>query len=380
MTNSDNFLLQLLKASFQDIPLSIQVSEEDLSSVVDLAEQQGVAGLVFDALGKLPKEQIYHSQAYHQAMFSFMKMESRYPEYHKAVEELDSFFHTNGFQMMVFKGEDMRRNWMKPELRPTGDIDISLRRTKDEGLGTGDEVNASEIGDRLVGEKLRIPVKKSRMSRHSHFVFNGFSVENHYEFTDLYYGGKRAQRLEKRLQELARGEEVKADRLKVKEPTANSQQPTAYTFPSSDFNAVFLMWHLSTHFCGEAVSLRQLYDWLMFLRVHHSEIEWTKVEKAWDDAGMKPFAEGINGLLIKYLGADKAWFPEFTMDEVLSDSILNDILHGPRRDASGISNVLHYFKSNWKYKICTGHSWVRPTLSSAWMHLVHREDLEEKKV
>lgn len=113
--------------------------------------------------------------------------------------------------------------------------------------------------DRLLHEKQDIKIDNSH---HHHSVFNykGLTVENHYDFLNI-YAHLSSRIIEKRLKELAEN----AVPLKMKDGTE-------VWLPSADFNALFILRHTAAHFAGSAMIIRQIIDWGMFVQKHHDEV------------------------------------------------------------------------------------------------------------
>ena len=50
-------------------------------------------------------------------------------------------------------------------------------------------------------------------------------------------------------------------------------------FPSPTLNAIFLPYHMAGHFREERVTLRQILDWMMFLKNEYGNVEWRFVHE-----------------------------------------------------------------------------------------------------
>lgn len=119
--------------------------------------------------------------------------EQRYVEYRKAIDASATFYNAHGFRLMMLKGYACGRYWPRPEHSPYGDIDIFLFGKQKEA----DVILAKETG--IVIDS----------SHHHHTVFNwmGFTVENHYDFVNVYARQSSAV-MEKVFKELGRTEDA----------------------------------------------------------------------------------------------------------------------------------------------------------------------------
>jgi len=283
---------------------------------------------------------------------SGLQMEMEHERYIGTVERLCRLYADKGFEPVLLKGLGMGMNYPNPVLRPVGDIDVYV-------LGG----RCREADQMMLREGIK--VAKSKAGHHSHLEYEGILVENHHELSNTYSRRRQSVVLEQRLQEL-----IATGCWKPKEGCP-------YWLPSADFNAVFLMWHMATHFTNELNPLRQLLDWMMFLRVHHGEVDWQRVTAIWEDAGLKCYADGVNSLLVKYMWMDLSWVPTCRMDEALAQRIAEDSLRGYHGINCMIINMLRYPKRGWKYRLTGGRNWIGPMMESMRMHLFHINDLKE---
>lgn len=153
-----------------------------------LSERQGLSAVVLDGIECLPEIKRPSKEALLEWIGEVLQgYEYRYEHYRRAIGELAGFYNDHGFKMMVLKGYASSLDWPNPKHRPCGDIDIWL-------FGKQKETDAL-----LVKEK----GFKVDTSHHHHTVFDwcGFSVENHYDFVNV-YAHKSSAVLEKVFKEL----------------------------------------------------------------------------------------------------------------------------------------------------------------------------------
>lgn len=148
---------------------------------------------------------------------------------------------------MVIKGYGLSLNYPKPSHRPCGDIDIwqfGQWREADNALNF-------ELGLKIDG------------SHHHHTVFDwmGFSVENHYDFVNV-YSHKSSRELEKIFKELGLDDSHSVEVCGEK-----------VYLPSPNLHALFLIRHMVSHFAAAEISLRLVLDWAFFVEKHTKELD-----------------------------------------------------------------------------------------------------------
>lgn len=260
----------------------------------------------------------------------------------------------NNMSVMLLKGYGLSLNYPSPALRPLGDIDIWT-------------FGKAEAFDRFALNTLGCKLKKSELGHHSEFSYRGLHVENHYELSNTYFGGKAGKKLEHYLQKLAFDERSKSAELSV-------------FLPSANFNAVYLLWHMGTHICINQINLRHLSDWYVFIQQHHTEIDWPRISQIWKETKLDGWADAIGGVMMKYFNMPREWMPTVNPDERGADLVMNDVLNGSGRTASGLANIAQYSKNDWKYRLVTGRHWLFSMIPSVWMHIAHKNDLIKKEI
>lgn len=204
-------------------------------------------------------------------------------------------------------------------------------------------------------------------SHHHHTVFewDGFSVENHYDFINVHHHKSNAE-FEKILKHLGEDDsytvEVKGEKVYL---------------PSPNLHALFLLKHLMMHFASEGIMLRQVVDWGFFVEKHGKDIDWNYVLDVFDQFGMHQMFNTINAICVGDLGFDVAYFPTVQFDPNLKDRVLNEIL-APKYSASVPKNIfsrvtfkLHRWRDNeWKHQLCYKDSMWSAFWSGVWNHLL----------
>ena len=317
-----------------------------------LAARQGLSAIVVDGIEKLPEENRPPKMALLQWIGETLQgYEYRFVQYRKVIAEMAGFYNQHGFKTMIIKGYACGIDWQKPEHRPYGDIDI---------WQFGDYKNADAILEIEKGIKID-------QSHHHHTVFNWseFSVENHYDFNNVYHH-KSGVELEKIFKELGKDDTH----------TVEVCGEIVY-LPSPNLHALFLLKHSMTDFAAFFVTLRQVLDWAFFVKAHTKEIDWTWLTKVLEDYHMMDFFNTINAICVEDLGFDVNIFPFVQFSPSLKEKVLNDILSPEftrESPKSLIPRLIHKYRrwkgNEWKHKMCYNESMWSSFWSGIWNHLL----------
>ncbi len=199
------------------------LSESDWVAIQALANEHGLGAVVLDGVDR--------SEELASTLPVAMKLEwigevlqnyeQRYSLYQKVHAEMASFYNSHGYKMMVLKGYACSLDWPKPKHRPCGDIDI---------WQFGKQVEA----DTAVSKEKGIKIDSSH-HHHTVFEWNGFSVENHYDFINVHHHKSNAE-FEVILKELGQDDshfvDVDGERVYL---------------PSPDLHALFILKHIMMH-------------------------------------------------------------------------------------------------------------------------------------
>lgn len=259
-----------------------------------LAERQGLSAVVLDGIDKANTNFVDGTSSPSQVMKLewigevMQNYEARYTQYENAIASLASFYNTHGFKMMVLKGYTCSLDWPKPKHRPCGDIDI---------WQFGKQKEADSILKGLIVQKFKEFNIDDSHEHHTVFIWDGFMVENHYDFIDTHHRASSSE-LEKIFKELGSDDtnsvDVKGEKVYV---------------PSQNLHALFLLRHMMEHFASEVITIRHLLDWGFYVEGHTKEIEWAWLESVLGNFGMTPAYEIFNAICVEDLGFSSESFP-----------------------------------------------------------------------
>ena len=337
---------------------SITSNQINWQEIYNLATQQGLLAVVIDGIELLPNNQRPRQELLLEWIGEVLQSyEYRYDAYKNTIAEMAGFYNRHGYKMMVLKGYACSLNWPKPSHRPCGDIDI---------WQFGDYKDA----DRAVASGKCIKVDTSH---HHHTVFDWgeFTVENHYDFNNVYHHKSSAE-LEKIFKELG-----KDDTHFVEVKSASAGSATKVYLPSPNLHALFLLKHSMTDFAAFSVSLRQVLDWAFFVKKQGNEVDWKWLFGILEKYNMKDFFNTINAICVENLGFQAEIFPSVQFLSSLKERVLEDILSPkfPRESPQGLIPRLIFkyrrWRGNaWKHEMCYKESMRSAFLSGVWNHLL----------
>lgn len=329
------------------------VNTTDWKSLKALAEKHGLSAVVLDGLDKVSGLSMPVTMKLEWIGEALQNFEQRYVAYENAIASLAAFYEQHKFKMMVLKGYGLSLNYPKPNHRPCGDIDIWL---------FGMQKEADEALLQALGPKFKIDA-----AHHHHTVFEweGFSVENHYDFLNVHHHKSNVE-MEAILKELGLD-----DRNSVE---VNGSQ---VYLPSADLHALFMLRHAMSNFASTGFNLRQLLDWGFFAQKHGSEIDWNWLDAQLEHFGMKKLYDIFNAICVGDLGLEVKIFQKVQFDPQLKDRVLNDILSpefNEKEKGNFFSRAIFKYrrwKANaWKHELCFSESMWSAFWSGVWGHLL----------
>lgn len=209
-------LIELLQAalgirnSLSHIP-----SDAEWGNGYKLAVRHGIVGVLYVGIERLPKEQRPDKELLLEWFGQAEYYRGMYDRQRKAVESLNGLWRAEGLTVFELKGDSIGRFYPRPNLRFSCGYDCLL--------------SDYEQGNKLV-EQEGVEVIRD-FYKNSSFVWDGLYVENH-QFCTPVRGNRAMKRFEVVLRSLISEKNV------------------------VDFNALFLMEHLWSHFFEDALTLK----------------------------------------------------------------------------------------------------------------------------
>ena len=266
------------------------LSHEDFVSLMQLAQEQAVVGLVSQGLMdsgiKLEREDALNLFAVQQSIRRQNAMMD------KAVVELCQRMADNGIRIFVFKGLTVGALYPDHSLRQSGDIDFYCYH---EDWDKAVSYFRDEVGLKLNDLSARKDVS---------FHWNGVVYEMHNRITMFCYPGHERYWTRTVMPEILEHPYT----VKVNDYDVPTLAPT--------YNALFIFIHIFQHLIADGIALRQFCDWARVLsqQVKNEELiadnySIDVLERHLKGLGLLKAYTGLGALLTEYLGLPEEQFP-----------------------------------------------------------------------
>ena len=279
-------LLELIRGGLWGTEVSLSNCEDiDYSSVMQLAEEQSVVGLVTAGLERVEDVKIPQQWSL-QFIGSTLQLEQRNKSMNAFVALLISKMRAAGIYTLLVKGQGVAQCYEKPLWRCSGDVDLFLSDENFQRAKSYLLPLASSVEEEYVREK------------HLGLTIDGWVVELH---GHLYSG--LSSRVERELDKLQEntfyGGQVRS--------WMNGQTQIFLLKAENDVFYVFT--HILQHFYKEGVGLRQVCDWCRLLYTYRDSLNYGLLEQRIKRAGLMSEWKAFGALAIEYLGFPKDSMP-----------------------------------------------------------------------
>ena len=322
----------------------------DWKEVLSLAQEQGVNAIAVDGLEKWMTHQPHflsspkEKQLLLEAIGLLQMVEVNNLHQLSALLKLADILSAKGIPFMIMKGFACAQYYPNPKHRPCGDIDIypgplfdeSNQALKDAGVGVD-----------------------PYYYRHSASIIDGVMIENHKILGDLRGPKKQTRELEEWLKREANKSIEGGKNVNVIDHDIQGG-----VFPSANFNALFLPWHVSAHFAFERVTLRHILDWALFLNKDGKDVDVELFRNAKNKFtyGYSKIADILTNLSLRHLKMPAGNIPieiiedAVNLDNELVERVFDYMFTGvPRERDENVwkfrwNNIKQIWRERWKYK------------------------------
>jgi hypothetical protein len=330
--------------------------------VLEMASKQGVEAIALDGFDvyisknpgaasplKNPKTELLMFEA----IGRLNLIEYNNLQHLAALLELSEVLLKKQIPFMIMKGFACGQYYPNPKHRECGDIDIY----------TG--AKFKESNDTLKSAGVDVD---PHYYRHSISYIKKTMIENHRILCDLRGPTKQTRALEAQMEEEAK--KIIENRTPVR---IQGHVIVGAVFPSANFNALFLPWHVSAHFEFERVTLRHLLDWALFLVAEgkNIDVEFFREAKRKYTYGYSKFADILTLLALKYLNMPARDIPlgiiedAYNCDVGLTERVFDYMFVGQLRERDKNiwkfrwNNAKRIWQERWKYKELYGMGMFR---------------------
>ena len=210
----------------------------DWNALARIASMQSLSCIFADGAGTLPKALLPPAEIARKLYVVTEGTRRANLQLNAVLGELESMLRSEGIEGILLKGQGVARNYLVPEHRMCGDID----------LYTGRDYRRSCELVRNFGEQ---EGREDESEKHFHFKRRGCTIEIHRYVTVSPDPFKN-----RRLQAWADSQLGDPSKLRPSEIGG-----TTINLPPVSFDSVFLLHHIAGHLIKGGIGLRQLCDW-----------------------------------------------------------------------------------------------------------------------
>ena len=315
MTTPQQQFLELLRSGLWGKPAdaSIFQGEIDWNTILRLAKEQTVQVLVANGIETLPKE-LWPPKV---VIFKLMEVRTKTTKMHlllnSVLAKITAALNAEGIPSVLLKGQGLAQNYLIPESRICGDIDLyvgeeNIDKAYDVIAGLTDEEQEPEEG--LTGNE-----------KHRHLKVDGVVIELHRKSVTTHTARQA------RLMRNWTIESLNSHFGDGSLPAINFNQ-VPVNVPPVHFNVIFILYHAANHMLESGIGLRQLCDWAMYLANHHSEINQEELKAALRRFNMIQVWKEFGRIAINVLGLNPEHLPlapSCSTTTKGAEFILNDI-------------------------------------------------------
>ena len=285
--NRMNPFFSLLQSGLWEKPVDINdFVDINWQNINKVAIEQTVSGIIYDGLTTLPADLQPDSALLKKWFALVMKTEQVNLVMNSVLTEIWVIYTDHGLSPVLLKGQGLAQNYINPLRRQCGDIDIYI------GENSYKEANnvARSLGINSTFKNIK----------HLSFNYKNVFIENHRIINEL-FRPRDTRNFNKMVNRFF------PDNTSVK--TINNFH---ITIPSVQFDALFILLHLSNHFYVGGIGLRQLCDWARFLFTHHKDIDINMLEEDLKSVNLIKEWTVFGYIVVHYLGLPIEYMPFYT--------------------------------------------------------------------
>ena len=269
------------------------------ASVFSMAQKQAVAGIMMDAVNRLPEgAQKPDRDLLLKLLGMGMEIEKRNRIVNGEAVKWYEFFRTRGYKAVLLKGQGVTHFYPNPLHRNPGDIDLWV---------IGRECEVRELARKELGAE--------DVTYHHIGVHNGGMAELEIHTTPSWmYSYPKNRRLQRMFAQWA------DSGMEIELPGAGR-----VCVPSDEMNRVYMLVHMYRHVFSEGIGLRQMMDYAMLLKRGCTEEEKAVFGRQAKELNLYGFAGAVMYVMERVFGLDKSCLltePDYKKGEKLLDGIM----------------------------------------------------------
>jgi hypothetical protein len=248
----------LLKNALWETPLNytFEPTTEQWNQIMAFARKQTVTALIAESI--LRHEQMWHLEdtLKKKLQMTVIRNVQDHERLNRVLAEVVDLLSKHNIRAVLLKGQGVAQNYLKPNLRCCGDIDLYIGAENYEKACNIVADIVDNLDDALESHK------------HLHLEYKGVTVELHL-IAERLDGKKRNDYLHA----------LTIDTLEKGPLPFYCFNGVNVYVPADAYNAFYIFEHLWHHFLTSGIGLRQICDWTRFLHVHKDTIDRTRLER-----------------------------------------------------------------------------------------------------
>jgi hypothetical protein len=294
MDRSQTQFLELLRAGLWGTaaePDNFKPGSVDWRAVLRIAKEQTMAVVVADGIETLPQELWPPKEIMLRLMMLRVKTGQMHALLNSTIVQIVRALDAEGVPSVLLKGQGVARNYLKPESRTCGDIDLYT--------GLEGYEKACQIISRL---SKKDPASGVEADHHMHLSLNGVEVEVH-RMAGYMPGRKDNSSFQKWTQDSIDAHFAAGDLPLL------DYSGTPVCLASPTFDAFFILHHAVRHMTTEGVGFRQICDWTMYIHKHHAQIDCAELQRRLKEYGMETVWREFSVFAVRILGLPASELP-----------------------------------------------------------------------
>ena len=295
----------------EDFGSSGVLREFDWNGFLRFAKEQALAGIAFDGIQRLPKEQAPPKDMLMNWLMLSQTIRQQNLRMNRATAYIYNKVCQSGSRCCILKGQGNALMYPNPYSRMPGDVDVWVNASRKEIRRLAQMLAAD--GNGKIGEESR---------NHIEMTVKGISVELHSTpaIMNNPWHNRRMQ------QWLRRNVDLQSSNLVLLPDNAGS-----VAVPTNVCNAIYQLFHLYHHYLYEGIGLRQFVDYYFVLKglntdfTDDADLAALQRELRW--LGLCKFAGAVMYVLHEVLGLPREWMIA-PMDERRGKLLLDEIMEG----------------------------------------------------
>lgn len=279
MTESQSFLLTLVRMALWRGEESLPADLPDWQEVLALAKKQTLLGLVAEAVPMLPEGLQPDPQTKLQLHAAAMRIMSSHALLNRKVADIKTRMDSYGIHTVLFKGQGVALNYPNPQSRQCGDIDLYV--------GEKNFARALE----LLNPETTKKASEYRFVKHFNIEEDGVEIEIH-RIAEILPGFGHDRRFQRWTVDKLCGPAVR--KVEIGGATVN--------LPPAEFDVLYIMNHAWHHFMTGGIGLRQLCDWSIQLHRYGRSVDVDALSNNLRSFGLIRAWKILSCVAVGYLG------------------------------------------------------------------------------